>query len=78
MLFEGKDCRRADQGLTAFEASTQSPETLNALALVRACLGRREDAVRLFRRSLALAPDQPRVVQSLTVLEEAPARGNPS
>ncbi len=78
MLFEGKDCQRADQRLTAFETSTQSPETLNALALVRACLGRREDAVRLFRRSLALAPDQPKVVQSLTVLEEAPARGNPS
>ena len=55
--------------LSPFEAATREPQTLNALALVRACLGRKEDAIALFRRSLALAPDQPTVVQSLELLQ---------
>jgi len=67
--FKQKDCRRADATLSPFEAATREPPTLNALALVRACLGRKEDAIALFRRSLALAPDQPTVVQSLELLQ---------
>ena len=73
--YTAKRCPAADQVLGRFEAATQSAETLNALALIRVCLGRRDDAVRLFQRSLALRPDQPPVVQSLAVLEGgAPSR----
>ena len=71
--FKQKDCRQADAALSPFEAPTQDPQTLNALALVRACLGRKEDAIALFRRSLALAPDQPTVVQSLDLLQGSAA-----
>ncbi|HTY42127.1 MAG TPA: alkaline phosphatase family protein [Thermoanaerobaculia bacterium] len=78
LRYRQKDCRRADALLSTFEATTRAPETLNALALVRACLGRREDAIRLFRRSLAIEPDQAKVIQSLSVLGEAPATGGPS
>jgi Flp pilus assembly protein TadD len=61
--------------LGRFEAPTRSPETLNALALIRACLGRKEEASNLFRRSLAIDPNQETVVRSLAVLEGgAPAR----
>jgi Flp pilus assembly protein TadD len=73
--YTAKRCPAADQVLGRFEAATQSAETLNALALIRVCLGRRDDAVRLFRRSLALRPDQPTVVQSLTVLDSGSASG---
>jgi tetratricopeptide (TPR) repeat protein len=73
--YTAKRCPSADQTLGRFEAATQSPETLNALALIRACLGRREDAVALFRKSLAIAPGQPTVVQSLSVLEAGAAQG---
>jgi Flp pilus assembly protein TadD len=73
--YTAQRCPAADQVLGRFEAPTQNAETLNALALIRVCLGRRDDAVRLFRRSLALKPDQPTVVQSLAVLEGAPASG---
>ncbi|HEY1435392.1 MAG TPA: hypothetical protein VGG65_08455, partial [Thermoanaerobaculia bacterium] len=67
--YSAKRCPSADQVLGPFEATTQSAETLNALALIRACLGRREDAVALFRRSLSLKPDQQTVIQSLGLLE---------
>ena len=73
LYFKQKDCRRADATLSPFEAATQDPQTLNALALVRACLGRKADAIALFRRSLALAPDQKTVVQSLEVLQSGAA-----
>jgi predicted AlkP superfamily phosphohydrolase/phosphomutase/Flp pilus assembly protein TadD len=66
--FRGKDCSGADQALGAVAAATRDPETLNALALVRTCLGRREEAIALFERSLALKPQQPGVVQSLRLL----------
>ena len=74
--FKQKDCRQADAALSPFEAPTKDTQTLNALALVRACLGRKEDAIALFRRSLALAPDQPTVVQSLEVLQGGAAAGH--
>ncbi len=67
--FQGHECARADAALGRFEAPTQSTDTLNALGLIRACLGRREDAARLFRRSLAINPSQETVVRSLAVLE---------
>ncbi len=71
--FQEKDCRRGDATLSRFEASTQEPQTLNTLALIRACVGRRGDAVALFRRSLALVPDQKTVVQSLDLLQAGAA-----
>jgi Flp pilus assembly protein TadD len=73
--YTARRCPAADQVLGRFEPATQNADTLNALALIRACLGRRDDAVRLFHRSLAVKPDQPTVVQSLAVLEGAPASG---
>lgn len=51
-----------------FEGATTEPGTLNALGLFQTCLGRREEAVKLFERSLALKPDQPTVVESLRVV----------
>jgi predicted AlkP superfamily phosphohydrolase/phosphomutase len=72
LLFEGRDCGAADAALAPFEAKTRSVETLNALALVRACLGRRDEAAGLFRRSLALDPAQETVVRSLALLEGGP------
>ena len=71
--FKAKDCRSADRSLTRFEASTREPQTLNALALIRGCLGRKKEAIELFRRSLAIDPNQSAVVQSLNVLEAGAA-----
>jgi len=68
--FKGKDCQRGDASLSPFEKTTQEPQTLNALALIRACLGRKDDAVALFRRSLALVPNQKTVIASLEVLQK--------
>jgi Flp pilus assembly protein TadD len=68
-LFTHKDCAGADRQLAPFEPATKSTDTLNALGLIRACLGRREEATALFRKSLALNPAQDTVVRSLAVLE---------
>ena len=75
LRFKDKDCRRGDATLASFEAATQEPQTLNALALLRACLGRKDDAIALLRRSLALQPGQKTVVQSLEVLLGGAAAG---
>jgi tetratricopeptide (TPR) repeat protein len=75
LYFKGKDCRRGDATLSRFETATQEPQTLNALALIRACLGRKDDAVALFRRSLAMVPNQKTVVRSLEVLQGGAAAG---
>ena len=76
--YQSKSCPQANETLGRFESTTANPETLNALALVRTCLGRREEAVRLFRRSLSINPNQDTVVRSLAVLEGvAPADGKP-
>jgi predicted AlkP superfamily phosphohydrolase/phosphomutase/Flp pilus assembly protein TadD len=73
--FQSRDCRRADAALSRFEAATQEPQTLNALALIRVCLGRRDEAVALFRRSLAIAPQQKEAAQSLALLQSAAPSG---
>jgi predicted AlkP superfamily phosphohydrolase/phosphomutase/Flp pilus assembly protein TadD len=70
LFFKGKDCRRADATLSRFETTTHEPQTLNTLALVRACLGHRDEAVALFRRSLALVPNQKTVMESLDLLQK--------
>ena len=68
-FYSHRDCGRADRQLSRFETPTRSTDTLNALGLIRACLGRSEDAARLFHRSLAINPAQDTVVRSLAVLE---------
>jgi predicted AlkP superfamily phosphohydrolase/phosphomutase/Flp pilus assembly protein TadD len=75
--FQGRECAKADGALGRFERETRSTDTLNALGLIRACLGRREEAAALFRRSLAINPAQDTVVRSLAVLEPGagPAAG---
>jgi len=73
LYFREKACRRGDAALSPFESATEDPRTLNALALIRACLGRKDDAIALFRRSLALEPNQKSVVESLALLEAGTA-----
>ena len=70
--YKSKDCPGAWDAVARFESTTQSPDTLNAMGLFKTCLGRRDEAAGLFRRSLAIKPDQPGAVQSLKVLEAAP------
>jgi tetratricopeptide (TPR) repeat protein len=69
--YRSRDCPGAWQAVARFERSTQAPDTLNTLALIQTCLGRRTEAAALFRRSLAIRPDQPGAVESLRVLEKA-------
>jgi hypothetical protein len=63
-----RDCPGALDALSRFEVKTSDTDTLNALALFQTCLGRREEAIALFERSLALKRDQPAVVQSLNMV----------
>jgi Flp pilus assembly protein TadD len=75
--FRAKDCAGADAALAAAERTTQDPDTLNAIALVRTCLGRRDEAIALFERSLALRPNQAGVIESLKMLRgEKPLPGS--
>jgi predicted AlkP superfamily phosphohydrolase/phosphomutase/Tfp pilus assembly protein PilF len=69
--YKSKDCQAAWDAVARFEPTTQSPDTLNAMGLFKTCLGRRDEAAALFRRSLAIKPGQPGAVQSLKVLEAA-------
>jgi predicted AlkP superfamily phosphohydrolase/phosphomutase/tetratricopeptide (TPR) repeat protein len=78
MYYRTKDCRRGDAVLSHFEAATEDTQTLNALALIRACLGRKNDAIALFRRSLAIAPNQKGVIESLEVLQANSKAGGAS
>jgi Flp pilus assembly protein TadD len=74
-LFQARDCAAAEAGLSRFEAASQSPDTLNILALLRTCLGRPGEAIVLFRRSLAIRPDQPGAIRSLNLLQKALPQG---
>ncbi len=71
--FRARDCAGAWEPVARFEATTKDPDTFNTLAMIQTCLGRRDDAAALFRKSLAIRPDQPAVVRSLEVLARAPA-----
>jgi predicted AlkP superfamily phosphohydrolase/phosphomutase/Flp pilus assembly protein TadD len=71
LLHRAKDCRGAVAALSAFEASTTDPETLNDLALFETCLADRDAVERLLTRSLSLKPDQPQVVRILEVVRRA-------
>lgn len=72
--FRAKDCAGAEAALGGIAAQTADPDTLNALGLFRTCLGRTQEAIALFERSLTIKPDQPGVIQSLRMLrgEKAP------
>lgn len=72
--FKRKDCSAAYALLAPFEAKTSDPNTLNTLALLETCLGRRQEAISLLERSLAIKADQPGAIQSLDLLK----RGIPS
>jgi predicted AlkP superfamily phosphohydrolase/phosphomutase len=75
--FRAKDCPGADAAIARLAATTQDPDTLNALALVRTCLGKREEAISFLERSLAVKPEQPGVVDSLKMLRgEKPLPGS--
>jgi predicted AlkP superfamily phosphohydrolase/phosphomutase len=66
--FHSRDCSGASEALARFENTTRETKTLNALGLFDVCLGKREEASRLFERSLALDSNQPGVVESLRVI----------
>jgi len=68
--FQAKDCEGALQAVERFEPSTKAPDTLNALALFKTCLGRRDEALALFQKSLRIKPGQPGVQQSLNLLQQ--------
>jgi tetratricopeptide (TPR) repeat protein len=73
--FRQKDCPAALQAVEPFRAATSDPDTINAIALFETCLGRRDEALALFERSLRLKPDQPGVRQSVDLLRRAPGPG---
>jgi tetratricopeptide (TPR) repeat protein len=68
--YRARDCRGAWDAVSRFERASRAPETLNVLALFQGCLGRRDDAIALFERSLSLKPDQPAVVRSIAGLRK--------
>ena len=68
LRFKKRDCPGAWDALSRFEPKTADPDTLNALGLFQTCLGRPQEAIALFERSLKLKPDQPAVVQSLNMV----------
>jgi tetratricopeptide (TPR) repeat protein len=73
-LFKARrDCPGAWNAVSRFETTSQTPETINVLGLIKTCLGKREEATALFKKSLSINPEQPAVVQALTVLEKGTA-----
>jgi predicted AlkP superfamily phosphohydrolase/phosphomutase/Flp pilus assembly protein TadD len=75
--FRGKDCPGALAAVEKFRDSATDPNTINAVALFETCLGRREEALALFDRSLKMNPNQPGVQHSIDLLKKAPASGPP-
>lgn len=71
--FQKKDCAGAAAALARFATASRQPDTLNSLALYRACLGRHGDAIELLQRSLAIRPDQPEARDSLERLRRGAA-----
>ncbi len=69
--YRARRCAQAWDAVARFEAETRTPETLNVLALFKACLGRKDDAIAYFERSLAINADQPAVIRSLAALRKS-------
>ena len=74
LRFRRKDCPGGLAVIAPFESKTADADTLNSLALLKTCVGRKDEAIALLKRSLALKPDQPGAVQSLRILQGS---GNP-
>ncbi len=70
LLFKGHDCPAAEAAVARFAAVSGQPDTLNVLGLLSTCLGRPDEAIAFFRRSLALKPDQPGAIRSLDLLQK--------
>ncbi len=77
LRFKAGDCASARAAVSRFEAATRDPDTLNILALLSTCTGHPDAAIALFRRSLAIKPDQPGAVRSLEMLEKGLPPGPP-
>ncbi len=75
--FRARDCPGAEAAVARFEATSRQPDTLNALGLFRTCLGRKDEAIALLQRSLAIKANQPGVVRSLNLLQKGPPPGQP-
>ncbi|HKD18860.1 MAG TPA: alkaline phosphatase family protein [Thermoanaerobaculia bacterium] len=69
-LFQEKDCAGAEAAVAPFAAATRDPDTLNVLGLLNTCLGRPNEAIGFFQRSLAVKPDQPGAIRSLDLLQK--------
>jgi predicted AlkP superfamily phosphohydrolase/phosphomutase len=70
LRFQGKDCAGAEAAVAPFAATTRDPDTLNILGLLNTCLGRPNEAIAFFQRSLAVKPDQPGAIRSLDLLQK--------
>ncbi len=66
--FRARDCAGAEAALAAVAGETRDPDTLNTMAMLRACRGHREEAIALFERSLQIKPGQAFVLRSLEML----------
>jgi predicted AlkP superfamily phosphohydrolase/phosphomutase/Flp pilus assembly protein TadD len=75
--FRAKDCPGALAAVEKFREAAADPNTINAMALFETCLGRRDEALALFDRSLKMNPNQPGVQHSIDLLRKAPASGPP-
>ena len=71
LRYRARDCGGAVSALSRFEAGTKNPRTLNDLALFETCLVHREAVLRLLERSLALDPNQPDVLRTLSMVRNA-------
>ncbi len=67
MLSSANRCREALDVVAPLEASSR-PESLNAAAVIEACLDRPDRVRDLLSRSLAINPNQPRVREALSSL----------
>ncbi len=71
--FRSRDCAGAWDAVARLESTTRAPDTINTLAMIKTCLGRRDEAIALFKKSLSINAQQPVVVQSLNVLQKPSA-----
>jgi tetratricopeptide (TPR) repeat protein len=74
-LYRAKDCAGAYEAMARFETTSVDPRTLNTVGLIQTCLGHRDAALVLFRKSLQIRPDQPGVVQALNLLQRGAPPG---
>ncbi len=75
MRYHARDCPAAWQAVSPFESATRSVETLNAMAMIQVCLGRRAESIGLLERSLAIDPAQKGAQESLRLLTKAKSAG---